>query len=124
MDIKVVRGDSCTFDVYATRFNPTTGNDEPISLAGAKMWFTCKLETRDTDTSALIRLNSADHPAQVRSISDPAGQIRVSLLPADTDGLPVSYLPYDVQLRESDGTVTTIVKGSIEVDRDRTISVA
>jgi len=121
-DIRVTRGDTLVFDVYATRFNETTELDEPIPLAGAKAWFTVKRATRDPDNQAIISVNTADDPTKILIANPAGGQIRVDLDPADTLILPKSYLPYDVQILEADGTVTTVSRGSVEVDRDTTVS--
>lgn len=121
-DIRVVRGDDLVFDVYATRFNEATGLDEPVPLTGGKAWFTIKHSTRDLDTDAILHFNSLDDPTKVMIVNPAEGQVRIDLTPADTIDLPRSYLPFDVQIKEADGTVTTIARGSVEVDRDVTVS--
>lgn len=124
MDIDVTSGDHLTFDVYNTRFNEITQTDEPVNLTGAKIWFTVKRTKRDADVDALILKDSVTNPTKVRVVGDPLdGIIRISLDPSDTDSLKGS-LPYDVQVKESDGTITTIIKGYLQVSEDITISTA
>jgi hypothetical protein len=117
-DLKMTRGDTLIFDIYATR------GEAAINLTGAKAWFYVKRETRDTDAAAIISYDTTADPIGIRVVDAVLGLLRVTILPADSVNLPVTYLPYDVQLREGDGTVTTIAKGSIEVDRDATITQA
>lgn len=122
-DFAIDRGETVTFDVPVVRWNPTTEQFDPVPLSGSKAWFTIKASTRDADTSALVSYNTVDDPANIIVVGNPDnGILRVSIPDTDTDGLPQSYLPYDVQLKEADGTVTTIVKGFIAVSRDVTIS--
>jgi hypothetical protein len=117
-DLKMTRGDTLTFDVYATRA------EAAINLAGAKAWFYVKKETRDSDDDAVISYDTVADPLGIRVVDAALGLLRVTILPAESVNLPATYLPYDVQLRESDGTITTIAKGFIEVDRDSTITQA
>jgi hypothetical protein len=109
------------FNVFAVRYNSTTKLDEPINLTGAKVWFYVKKTRRDADNAAVISYDTVADPAQVTIVDAPLGVIRVRILAADSAALPVSYLPYDVQLKENDGTVTTISRGFLEIDRDTTI---
>lgn len=117
-DIKLTRGDDLTFDIYVTRGNP----EVPVILTGAKIYFTIKKTTRDDDADALIEKNSTDNPTECRVLDDIAGIIRVHVPGSETDDLPVSYLPYDVQVKEADGNIVTPEKGFVEVERDSTIT--
>lgn len=118
-DIIATKGDTIIFDVYVTR------GEDPVDLTGGKVWFTVKRNSRDLDEDSLIYLNSAVDPAQVRIIAPATnGQIRVELEPADTVDIKDTYLPYDVQIRESDGAISTIEYGTIELRKNVTQSVA
>jgi hypothetical protein len=117
-DIRLARGDTFVFDVYATRA------DEAVDLTNAKAWFTMKRNRRDADSAALIQHDSSDASTQVRIIQPLLGIVRVKIVPADTSALAPSYYPYDVQVKEADNTVSTIERGFVELDRDTTISVA
>jgi hypothetical protein len=125
-DIDIMRGDTTEFDVIVTRFNATTEQDEPVSLSGAKMWFTVKHNKRDADVDAVFKIDSVTDPIKIRALGNPAdGIIRISLLDTDTDSFPGgTTLVFDVQLKEAVGTVTTVEHGYVDVDRDVTISVA
>lgn len=117
-DIIMVKGDTAVFDVPITRYNPTTDEYEPVSLTGAKAWFTAKRNSYEADdTNAVIAKNSTDDPANVAMSSN---VVRVIIDPEDTEDYPDRWLVYDLQIKEADGTVTTVEYGSIEFVRDRT----
>jgi hypothetical protein len=123
-DIQMVKGDTNVFDVYVTRYNPTTGLDEVVPLTDAKAWFSAKRESRDLDADAVISLNSVDDGAQV-AITASAGVVRITLVPGDTGTLPEKWYQYDVQLKESPtNVVTTIQRGRLELLKQATISTA
>lgn len=122
-DIRMTSGDSITFDVFVTR-KDANGVDQPVNLTGAKAWFYCKKQKRDADVDALISLDTSADPLQIRFLAPATdGIIRVTLNPADTDGLASDY-PYDIQVEESDGTVTTVESGFLQVARDITVTTA
>jgi hypothetical protein len=120
-DIQMVKGDTTIFDVHVTRFNPTTGLDENVPLTGAKAWFTAKKESTDLDASAVIAKNSVDHPSQV-GITVSTAMVRVTIIPTDTVNYPSKWLNYDVQVREADGTITTVQKGKLELLKQATVA--
>jgi hypothetical protein len=122
MDIPGVKGDTITFDVFATRgVDPVTGAESPINLTGGKAWFTAKRTKGDADANALISLNTVDDPVGIRFILPPTlGQIRITLVPDDTVNIVDRYVPFDVQIREVDNTVSTVERGYLELHRDIT----
>lgn len=120
MDIEAIKGDTEYYDLAAKRVNG------PINLEGAnvKAWFSAKRTKEDADGSAVIALNSVDHPTQIVFTDKPAGLFYVQLLPANTVAIEEDSLVYDVQVREQDGRVTTVAKGDLHLIQDITQSVA
>lgn len=120
-DIQMIKGDTTTFEVAVTRYNSTTGLDVPVNLTGSKVWFTAKRTRRDTDASAFVLLNSTINPSQIIIVAPATnGIISITLTPADTETFSDKWLMYDVQLRESDNTITTVQSGRLELIRDST----
>jgi hypothetical protein len=121
----VTRGDTVVLDIYARRLDIATGQVIPIDLTGGKAWFTVKRESRDDDVDAVISLNTVDDPLNC-SFVDPAtqGLIRVTLDPQHTLQIKDRYLPFDVQIKELNGAVSTIENKMLELQRDVTRSVA
>jgi len=122
-DIQIPKGDSETFDVFVTRANEDTGVEEVVPLTGAKAWFTAKKESTDADVDAIIAKDSVADPSEV-VITGIEGKVRITITPADTVSYDGKYLEYDVQVKEVDGTVTTVQKGRIEFGKNITVSSA
>lgn len=120
-DIQSIKGDTQGFDVFVTKYNEVTGEDEIVNLTGAKAWFTAKRTSEDLDSAAIIKLDSVANPSQV-VITGVTGKVRITLAPADTVNSPVKWLEYDVQIKEVDGTVTTVQKGKLELTKNITRS--
>lgn len=116
-DIEMTRGDSATFDVAVTRYNAATHVNDLVTPD--KAWFTAKANARDSDDSAVVALNSEDQPEQVLITT---GSIRIKLDPEDTAEYLQRWLVYDVQILESDGTITTIEKGKMQLSADVTLA--
>lgn len=114
MNIEVIRGDTNTFLVTFVR------NNAVVSLVGAKMWFTVKDKATDPDVNAIIALNSVDNSDQIVSSFPTSGQFQIQLTDADTDLLVKTAYLYDVQVKEANGTVTTVQRGKLKVVRDIT----
>jgi hypothetical protein len=117
VDISAIRGDTQLYRVTVVR------NNAPVNLTGAKVWFTAKLDKNDADVDAVI---AKDTDGSGVEITDPLlGKVSFSIVPADTASLDKdTTLWYDVQVRESDGTVSTVVSGLLRVVLDVTLSTA
>jgi len=122
-DIQMTKGDTETFDVFVTRKDEVTGVEEIVPLDGAMAWFTAKEESTDLDASAVIAKDSVADPSEV-VITGVEGKVRITITPADTVSYDGKYLEYDVQVKEVDGTVTTVQKGRVEFGKDITVSSA
>lgn len=97
-----------------------------VDLTGAKIWFTAKRALSDADGAALIALSSGTSAITITDAA--AGQCTLVIPPAATAGVatpspsqPLS-LVYDIQIRESDGTITTVQRGNLRIKADVTQS--
>jgi hypothetical protein len=120
-DIQMGKGDTKIFDVEVTKTDPDTGLDVVVPLTDAKAWFTAKETSSDTDADAIIIYNNVDNPLNV-IITEADGIVRIVIDPADTVDYPNRWLVYDVQIKEVDGTITTVERGNIELLKQATIS--
>src|SRR5690242_14420560 len=117
-DDPIARGDTIKFDVAITR----SGN--AVDLTGA----TFKVTGRHTpdESSDLTAIFQKTIGSGVTVTSAAGGTIRVQLDPADTANLSVSLSTYekiiyvDVQMVESDGTVSTVARGTLTIVSDIT----
>src|SRR5215831_777731 len=114
-DLKLMRGDDETLQIYVYRHNESTGLDDPITAE--KAWFTAKRNTRDPDSDAIIALDSANMPGKVQISS---GKVLVNIDPADTASCLDRLLLYDLQIRETSGTISTVERGFIQLIGDVT----
>lgn len=112
------RGDTNVYNLSVIRQNA------PVNITDGKLWFTAKLDQDDPDSAAYISLNSEDNPNQVMLVTPQQGKAQIVLVPADTDGLTVTALWYDLQLQESTGVITTVQSGILKIQKDVTRSVA
>lgn len=114
IDIDMTRGDTPTFLL-----------DFSTTLAGAKIWFTAKHSFTDGDGAAVIALSSAGSGITIID-AGPPGQARIRIPAGATSTLvtpnpPVPLrLVYDIQLLESDGTITTVQQGNLNIRGDIT----
>lgn len=108
--ITIIRGDNRNIDVSFFESDGTT----PINLTGATVYFTVNANNAPaSDTGAAITKDVSIH-------TDPEeGETRISLSPADTEIAPGTY-NYDVQLKDSLGTVTSQDQGKFIVKPDIT----
>ena len=123
-DIQMTKGDSASWIVPVTRFDPETGLDVEVDLTGGKAWFTAKRTSHDDDADAIIKKDSTANPTQVTILAPAtAGRVQITLLSSDTNTYDGKWLQYDVQVREADGTINTVVKGRLELGKQTTQAV-
>lgn len=115
-DLEMFRGDTMTFDVFATKPDPTIGVPLPIDLTAAKIWFTAKRTPTDADLNAVVALVSTVGTA-ITVVSAASGQMRIAVPGASTNGLPDDpiALLYAVKVREASGVLTTVQSGVLLV---------
>lgn len=116
-DLEAVRGDTNIYNIVVLR------SDATINITGAKLWFTAKHFPQDVDDDAVISLDSDGNGINIYNAL--YGRAQVSVPPGDTAGLADDeVLYYDVQLKETNGVVTTIATGKLHVQQDITQAVA
>lgn len=85
-----------------------TRNGSAINLDGAKIYFTVKKNKDDTDAEATFQIEKT-------SFTNPSSGADTIVIPKATMDIdPATYF-YDVQLIESDGTLTTLGFGEFPV---------
>lgn len=91
----------------------------------SKAWFTVKSNYDDTDGSALVALNSADHPTQLTyGAGGPgAGKAQVILLPDNTRDLAkAQHRYYDFQVLKGPDGISTLMIGEIKFVHEVTLA--
>lgn len=117
-DISAVRGDTNEYSLVITAPDED-GVSQPIDLEFCDLWFTVKYDWDDAEEDAIVQKTVG---AGI-TVTDPPedGLAVVRLEPEDTEDLVgVQRLVYDVQLKESDDTITTVALGYFNVQRDVT----
>jgi len=119
-NFELQRGDDVTLTIYVYQADKRT----PQNLTGCSLWFTAKKNLADVDADAAIRKSTVTPPGGITITDIPGGVAAAPIAPSDTSGLPAedTRLNYDIQLKGSDGKVKTILRGTIVVVPDTTIS--
>ena len=110
--LALVRGDTKT---YRLAFYADTAQTTPLDLAGATIFFTAKAEADEdiTDAEAVISKT-------ITSISNPTlGIVDITLTPTNTK-IDTGKYKYDVQLKDSDGNIITVLRGDLFVSYEVT----
>lgn len=117
------KGDTHHLEVIVTR-KDENDVEVPVNLTGSKLWFTAKNKVTDLDTSAVIRKGTANTTLTGVDITDaPNGEALITLVPADTAiGNGTVFLHWDLQLKETDDTVTTINAGRLALSDQVTLT--
>lgn len=109
-DLVIQRGDDTPFTIT---FSPAD-----TSIVGGKVWLTIKKRESDSDSAALLRVNTEDDPAILHI--DDATHASGELPAAKTARLPIGTWVYDVQARTPDGKIRTTQRGRAVVEFDVT----
>ena len=117
------KGDTHYLEVLVTR-KDQDGVDQPVDLTGAGMWFTAKNKISDDDIDAVIRKGTSNVSLTGIDITGAVdGEALVTLQPNDTAvGKGTVFLVWDLQLEESDGTITTLNGGRLALSDQVTVS--
>ena len=103
----VIRGDTHTISLTLT------GAAGVVNLTGATVFFTVNAEKSPTDDSAAVIKKT------VTIHSDPtAGKTIIKLDPADTDSVAPGNYWYDIQIRASNGDISSLPKARFEIVSD------
>src|SRR5882724_3046901 len=122
-NLTLKRGDTGKWDIAFTRKVLLNGLlvDAPADITGSVVRFTAKKLATDLDAVAVVRKDSAGVGGVV--ITNAGGGIaRVTVPPGDSAILtdPITNLSWDAQITEQDGTVTTVLEGTLIVSADIT----
>lgn len=115
-DLRMARGTNRDFAITAEIEDPDTGVVGPLDLTGSGITFVAKRSLSDLDIDAEITRTVGNGI----SITDATGgKALLSLIPADTSGLPadeMSVLPYSLEVVTLAGKTYEIAHGSLAVD--------
>ena len=113
VDLELPRGDTGR---WLLTFN--------VNLTGAKVWFTAKRAFTDADSAAVIALSTTT--GGVTILDAALGTARLVIPSSATSALTTPGPPspltlvYDIQIREADGTITTVQQGRLNIRGDVT----
>lgn len=109
-DIEIIRGDNEAIKVKFIDHQ----TDLPIDITGFTVYFTVNTTKRDNnDDDAIIKKDVTNH-------TDPTnGETVILLSTSDTNLEPKSYY-YDVQFKDDDGKIKTVIVGNLNVILDVT----
>lgn len=123
MDLSLKQGDTHFLDATITR-KDSAGVDQPVPLpTGTKIWWTAKRKQTDDDADAVIRKGTANLSLTGIDITDEnEGTCVITIDPADTTdaGKGTVFLWWDMQLRETNGVVTTVNEGRLALTEETT----
>lgn len=110
-NIKMIRRDTFKFRVTITR------NGSPVNITGATFTFSTKWNVRDAGT--IFTCTAGDG---ISIIDATNGIIEITISSAKTSTLPAFrlILPYDLQMIESGGDVSTVLIGNLTIEPDIT----
>jgi hypothetical protein len=88
----------------------------PVNLTGATIRMTAKWAVTDSDPNAVFQISNATSAITIVGAAAD-GNIQVSVPAASTLSLPLRKveLPYDIQLIESSGNVSTVRYGTLTI---------
>lgn len=110
------RGDTILLDAICRRRDSSI-----IDLTGASLWFTAKNAIEDADVDAVFQKTDSDGIV----VTDAAGgAVDITIDPEDTEDLGDEevVLQCDLQVKELDGTISTVARGSLRISPDVTRS--
>jgi len=86
-----------------------------IDITGYKFWLTAKSNPTDSDADAAIQKTVTSH-------SDPTNGITAIVLTKTDTDIDVGTYAYDIQMRDTNDKITTLVKDDLIIKQDITIS--
>lgn len=108
--IDIYRGDDKTINVTVKDSNGV------VDITGYTFWFTVKADETDTDGDAKIQKEVTSHTAPA------SGETAIVLSTTDTD-LEVRSYYYDIQMKDTTNSITTLLKDRLLVNQDITQTV-
>jgi len=108
MNIKIIRGDDKLIELRFSKDNM------PLDITGWKIYFTMKKSKADPDEKAILAKDITEH-------SDPQNGItQLFLTNVETAEFKRGDYFYDIQAKDNEGYIITVLKGKIIVDSDIT----
>lgn len=100
----IVEGDDASYNLTFA-----DGSDNPIDITNWTVFVTVKEDIVDSDSEALIKKDIITHDDPVN------GKTSFEFTDSETSGLD-SLKPYDVQVKKTDGSIQTILKGFVRFE--------
>jgi hypothetical protein len=113
----MTRGDTKSFNLTLRL------NNSAFNLSQKTLWFTAKYSDQDADVSAVIQKDSGTD-SNLTITDESGGLATLKLIPIDTSGLPPYDVPlyYDLQAVDVNDDVFTVLRGTLLVKPDVTIT--
>lgn len=103
------RGDSRE---YTLSFTKSDGSK--IDITEWKIYFTLKKYAYQSDEDADLKKDVTEH-------SNPTdGETKITLTAGDTENLEIVVYNFDIQIKKDDGTILTVLKGTLKIMLDIT----
>lgn len=109
MTLEIIRGDDEQFELT---FTDIDGN--PIDLTDGTVFFTVKESLSDDDDSALIT-------QEITTFAAPETGVARLVLDSDQTDIPEGRYFYDVQFKDSLGTISSTIRDKFYVKKDITL---
>ena len=103
------RGDSRQ---YTLSF--TNNDGSKIDITGWKIYFTLKKYAWKADANADLKKDITAHSNPLE------GETKITLTTGDTKNLGIGVYIFDIQIKRADGTILTVLKGTLEIMLDIT----
>ena len=99
-------------DDYSHRFTVERPPGSPLDLTNAKLWFTVKQGSKESDAQAKLFYDS-DNVADIEITVPAAGQFTIHFQAVDTNTLEGTWV-YDIKALLSTGSILRLAYGTIE----------
>lgn len=99
-------------DDYDHKFTVERPPGSPLNLTGAKLWFTIKRDSKETDAQAQL-LYSTDDIAEIEITNAVGGEFTIHLQSSDTGSLEGTWC-YDIKAKLAAGNIIRLARGTIE----------
>ena len=107
-------------DSWKLRVPAIKREDDNVNLTGASMWFTVKKRFADADPGEIQVTDGGSASGNIE-ITIVGSTALITVNPVATNIQARDYF-YDIQLKEADGTTSTIESGKLTVSEDATIT--
>lgn len=103
-DIEIYQGDDVSFELNVTE------NQVPVDITDWKVYFTVKAHYTDSDDDAIFSKDVTSH------IDPTQGETQINLTSTDTDAASLGNYYYDIQVKDANGKIQTLVNGRFRVN--------